>query len=315
MRMSLVIPVYKNEENIAALVEALDQLSSALQDRLEVVFVVDGSPDRSFELLSSLLPRARFPSQLASLSRNFGSFAAIRAGLAMARGDNCAVMAADLQEPPELIHQFDEMLRSGQWDVVVGTRAAREDPLGKRLSSALFWSTYRRLVQKEMPSGGIDCFGCNSRFKEHLLQLPEQNSTLVGLVIWMGYRRAEVPYVRRARQAGKSAWSLRKRVRYLLDSVFSFSDLPIRMLTIFGTLGMAISAALGIFVFICRLTGKINVPGYAGVVLAVTFFGGLNALGLGIIGEYTWRILENTRRRPMFLLDKTLEFGGSRHGA
>jgi glycosyltransferase involved in cell wall biosynthesis len=305
---TVVVPVFRNEGSIADLLVALEALNRGMGNDLEAVLVVDGSPDRSLELLCDALPRCGFRAQVLALSRNFGSFPAITAGLAAARGDTFGVMAADLQEPPELMLEFRERLRSGTCDVVVGTRTGRGDPPTARLASAAFWWLYRRLVQPEVPPGGVDVFGCNAAFREHLLALRERNATLVGLVFWLGFRRAEVPYVRRARRHGRSAWSLRRRVRYLLDSGFAFSDLPVRLMSLAGILGMSLAAILAVVVLVARLRGNIPVPGYAATVLTVMFFGGLNSLGIGLLGEYVWRTFENSKGRPSYVVAARHEF-------
>ena len=300
--LSLIVPVYRNEANIPELLDALAALNSTMGGEFEAVLVVDGSPDRCLELLGNALPKASFSSQLIALSRNFGSFAAIRAGLAAARGELLAVMAADLQEPPDLILTFHEKLLSREYDVIVGTREGRADPLGKRLASALFWACYRALVQREVPRGGVDVFACTREFRDQLLALPERNTTLVGLVFWLGFRRGEVRYTRQERRHGKSAWSVRRRVRYLLDSAFAFSDLPVKLMVAVGALGIVLSVVLALAVVYAKLTGHIRVPGYAATVLTVMFFGGLNSLGFGLLGEYIWRTFENTKGRPGYVV-------------
>ena len=308
--LSLVVPVYRSEESIPDLLGAVEELNRRLNGEFEAVFVVDGSPDRSRDLLTERLPPASFKSQLLVLSRNFGSFAAIRAGLAAGRGELFAVMAADLQEPPELVVSFREALGSGQYDVAVGCRESRADTFGSRLFSALFWGLYRAIVQREVPRGGVDVFGCTRRFRDEILALEEGNSTLVGLIFWLGFRRAEIRYARQPRKHGTSAWSFRRKVRYLLDSCFAFSDLPIRLLSLAGISGMLLAVVFGLVVLAARLGGRIEVPGYAATVLAVMFFGGLNSLGLGILGEYLWRTFENTKRRPGHVVFSRAEFPG-----
>jgi glycosyltransferase involved in cell wall biosynthesis len=300
--ISLVIPVYRNAANIEALLQALDGLHRELRDDLEVVFVVDGSPDDSYLRLAAGLPKARFRSQLLLLSRNFGSFSAIRAGLAAGQGDFFAVMAADLQEPPDLILQFAKLLREGACDVAVGRRTGRADPLGARVSSALFWGVFRRFIQRGIPAGGVDVFGCTRAVRDQLLRLGENNSSLVGLLFWVGFRRAEVPYARQERQAGRSSWSFRKKLRYLMDSIFAFSDLPIRGLLSLGVFGLFLSAGFALAVLALKIEGNIPVPGYAATVLVVTFFGALNCFGLGVIGGYVWRTFENTKGRPNYIV-------------
>jgi glycosyltransferase involved in cell wall biosynthesis len=298
---SLVIPVYKNEGNIDELLPALDDLYERLDRKLEVVFVVDGSPDRSAELLAQQLPQARFPAELVSLSRNFGSFAAVRMGLSVARGPYFACMAADLQEPPELIVEFFETLAREPYDVVVGMRSQRHDPPASRWLAETYWSVYRRAIQSDMPVGGCDVFACNQAVRKALLECGESNSTLVGLLVWLGFRRKEVPYVRRARRIGTSAWTFRGKLRYMLDSMFAFSDLPIWLLTVVGAGGMALSVVVSIAVLVSWAIGNIPIVGYVPVILAVLFSMFLQMLSLGLLGGYVWRAFENTKRRPLFV--------------
>lgn len=295
---SLVVPIYRNEEFIPKLIQRCSWLQTNLKEPLEVVFVVDGSPDRSFELLKDSLKSATFHFQLARLSKNFGSFAAIRKGLEMATGDYYAVMAADLQEPKELFLKLFETVRSDNFDIVLGTRGLRSDPLFSRLSSNLFWAVYRRLIEPEMPRGGVDVFACNRLFREHLIAFKESHSSLMGLIFWMGFRRKLIAYDRNTREFGKSAWTLSKKIRYMLDSIFSFIDLPIQILVCFGLIGIVLSVGLGGVILMAKFFGTIHVPGYAATAMLILFFASLNSLGLGIIGVYVWRAFENTKARP-----------------
>ena len=306
--LSLIVPVFRSEAFIPELIAVATELNRELGN-LEVVFVDDGSPDRSRERLMALLPSAPFKSQLIILSRNFGSFAAIRAGLAAGTGELFAVMSADLQEPPTAIAEFFRVLRTGEYDVVVGTRDRRNDPLPTRVASAIFWWFYRTLVQREIPAGGVDMFGCTRAFRDRVLALPERNSTLVGLIFWLGFRRTEVRYARQARRYGTSGWSLSRKIKYLLDSAFAFSDLPIRLLSLAGLIGMSVSIVLASIVVVMKLTGRVPVPGYSATVLTVMFFGGLNSFGIGILGEYLWRSFENTKRRPEYVVARTTRYG------
>lgn len=309
MKYSLVVPVYCNEASIPELVAAIGRLDRALDHALEAVFVVDGSPDRSFERLDAALPASGLTARLIALARNFGSFSAVREGLAAASGDYMAVMAADLQEPEDLIIEFFRSLAREPVDVALGVRTGRDDPLATRIASTAFWWLYRRFVQPEIPPGGIDVFACNRAFRDHLLRLHESNTSLVGQILWLGFRRKLVPYRRLPRRHGKSAWSFSRKLKYLLDSLFAFSDLPIRALTWAGVAGLAISVVLALVVFIAKFTGAISVPGYAATVLTVIFFAALNSFGLGIIGSYTWRAYENTKGRPQAIVLCAKSFG------
>lgn len=308
---SLVVPVYGNEASIGELLEAITGLSRRLPQPLEAVFVVDGSPDRSYALLRDALPRMPFRAQLLVHSRNFGAFAAIRSGLATARGDDVAVMAADLQEPIELIERFYDVLAHDEADVVVGTRVARADPFLSRVASTMFWWLYRRLVLPQVPPGGVDVFACNRAFRTELLALGEANTSLVGQLFWIGMRRAVLPYERLARRHGRSGWSFSRKLKYLMDSVFAFSDLPVRLLILAGGLGLGASLLLGSVVVVARLLGYVTVPGYAMTMLTLSFFGGLNMFGLGLIGAYVWRAYENTKQRPLAIVQHAHDYTGT----
>lgn len=307
--LSLIVPVYRNEENLPRLLPALEALADRLPEPLEVVFVVDGSPDGSLRMLREQLPTWRIRSQLVELSRNFGSFAAITAGLHQGSGDRFAVMAADLQEPPDLVVSFQALMASGEADVVFGYRQSRTDPWWSRLSSESFWALYRRYVVPDMPRGGIDIFGCTKQVRDHVIALKEQNTNLVALLLWTGFRRGFVPYQRLARLEGRSAWTFGRKLRYALDSIFSFTDLPIRALLFLGTAATAISIVASLIVVVSWLMGLIPVLGYTPLILAVMGFGGLTALGLGIVGEYLWLALQNTRSRPTFIVRSVERFG------
>jgi len=299
IKYSLIIPVYKNEGSIDRLIDRLTKLNRSLSNELEVVFVVDGSPDQSLARLRDLLDGLEFSAQLLAHSRNFGSFPAIRSGLEAARGEYFAVMAADLQEPPELVLSFYDSLSKDECDIAIGARGKRNDPFISRMFSALFWWLYRRLVVKEIPRGGFDMFGCNLVFREQLLRLEESRSSLLALVYWLGFRRKTFTYDRLERLEGKSAFTFARKFNWMLDSVFAFTDLPIRLLVVIGSIGCLLSFGLGSIVIIAKLAGLIPVPGYAATMMVVLFFGMLNILGIGLVGTYSWRTYENSKRRPI----------------
>lgn len=295
---SVVVPVYGNEDGIPDLLAALRYLDEHVAG-LEAVLVVDGSPDQSFDLLRESLPAQPFASQLLAHSRNFGAFPAVRTGLQVARGRTVAVMAADLQEPPELIVEFFQRLDEGDTDVVVGVRASRDhDGLLTRLTSRAYWRLYRRFVVADVPEGGVDVFACKDVVRDALLDLSETNSSLVAQLFWVGFRRDEVRYDRRAREHGQSAWSTRRRLRYMADSIFAFSDLPILLLLWAGIIGLCVSTGVAAVTLVARLLGAINAPGFATIVLLVSFLFSLLITTQGIIGMYLWRAFENTKGKP-----------------
>jgi len=310
---SIVVPVYRNADSLPELVAALEGVAAEARTRfaqaIEVLFVIDGSPDDSAAVLERLLPQAGFRSRLIRHSRNFGSFAAIRTGLAAGSGEYFGMIAADLQEPPGLLLAFLEQFIADRADIVVGVRASRDDPLLSKLSAGLFWRLSRRLVIRELPPGGIDLFACNRLVRDQLVQLGEAHSSLVGLVYWVGFRRVEVSYHRQARRHGRSGWTWRKKVDYMLDTVFAFTDIPIRILSAIGLLGTLVVSLLGVITIVARLLGLITVPGYAQTLLTVMFFGALNTLGIGLVGHYAWRTYENTKQRPSAIVRDSRSFG------
>jgi glycosyltransferase involved in cell wall biosynthesis len=309
--LSLVIPVYRNETSLPRLLQEVGELAAKLPGGLEVVFVVDGSPDDSLRVLRERLPGWGVKSRLVELSRNFGAFAAIAAGLGEGTGDYFAVMAADLQEPPELVLSFQRLMAEGKADIVLGERQRRDDPWMTSVASRSFWKFFRRFVMPDMPVGGVDVFGCTRAVRDRLVAMREVNTSLVGLLLWLGYRRATVPYDRRAREEGKSGWTVQKKWRYALDSVFSFSDLPIRVLLILGGIATVGAVIADVVILVCWLMGLIPVLGYTPLMLTITTFGGLTALGLGIVGQYLWLALQNTRNRPSYVVRSVEEFRNS----
>ncbi len=311
-RLALVIPVYRNEANLDRLLTEAAALDARMPVAMETVFVVDGSPDRCAGILAARLPALPFQSRLVTLSRNFGSFAAITAGLEAADADFYAVLAADLQEPPDLIEQFAGVLASGRADVVMGSRLTRSDPLLSRLASSVFWGFYRAVVIPDMPPGGVDIFACTRQVRDHLLSLEERNTNLVALLFWLGFRREFIGYHRAPRTEGRSAWTLSKKLRYAADSIVNFTDLPIRLLLYVGGAGIVIAAVWAAILVTLWWQGRIPVPGYTPIVLAIVFFGALTSFALGVIGQYLWISLNNTRRRPRYIVAGQREFSGKR---
>lgn len=307
---SLIVPLYKNEESISELLDAVEVLNGMLRGRLEAVIVVDGSPDRSYEVLKCALPARPFRSKLMRHSRNFGSFAAIRTGLTAATGPYFATMAADLQEPRELAAEFFAALERDECDVALGVRTEREDPWFSRIASAMFWRMYRKWIQPEMPPGGFDAFGCNTMVRDALVRTTEANSTLVGLLIWIGFRRKLVPYKRLARRHGTSAWSIRRKLVYMFDSAYAFSAIPVTLLLGTGLAGVAGSTVISAIEFTQWYFGDTEVKGYTPLILAISFSTSLILFGLGVVGGYVWRTFENTKGRPQSLLYTNEVFEG-----
>lgn len=295
---TVIVPVYGNRDTLPDLVERLAKLQSSLDAGLEVVFVVDGSPDDSYAVLRELLDEGHLRGQLITHSRNFGSYAAIRTGLAAARGDYIAIMAADLQEPPELAAQFFALLSSGEYDIGVGARTGRNDPARSSVMARTFWRGYRRFVMPDIPNGGVDIFACTRQVASRLASMHEANTSMVSQLFWLGFRRVEVPYERQPRPSGRSHWSFRSKVSYMIDSVFAFTNLPITLLIFIGCLGLIGSTLAAAVVVTAWATGQITVPGYTALMLVVLLMGTALLTGLGVVGSYVWRTYENSKVRP-----------------
>lgn len=299
---SLIIPVYRNEESISDLVTVIKEFSSNYSKKFETVFVIDGSPDNSYLKLKECLKNKLFNYQIINHSRNFGSFAAIRTGMAHAKGEYLSVMAADLQEPISLSKDFFSKLERNECDIAFGKRIERDDPFFSMLFSNIFWFIYKKLIQKDIPTGGVDVFACSRQVSQTILKFNESNSSLLGILFWVGYRRSFVEYKRAKREKGSSAWSFSRKITYLLDSCFSFSNLPVQLLMYVGFFGVFLSLFLSISIILAKFFGDINVPGYTATAMIILFFAGLNSFGLGLIGNYIWRAYENTKNRPLTII-------------
>ena len=305
--VSIVVPVYKNEGSIDQLLHRINEISAAVSGMVEAVFVVDGSPDKSLDTLRSRLPMAGFDAKVLLLSRNFGAFSAIRAGLREARGDATVVMAADLQEPTSLITNMLGIVQRDEADVAVGVRQSRKDGVVSRTLSAVFWKIFNRVSSLELPRGGVDIFALSRSARETLNTFEESSTSLIGLIYWMGFRRQEVPYHRVERRVGKSSWSLQKRINYAKDSVTAFSEFPLTVFLWSGAVGAIVSlvfALIGAFQYIFTSDHQSQREVTA---IGLLFVASYLMAGLGVLGTYLWRIADNVRKRPDSITWKTWE--------
>jgi polyisoprenyl-phosphate glycosyltransferase len=304
--VSVVVPVYYNSSTLEALLTRLRAVAEQmLPDAFEFVFVDDGSGDDSYDVLrreSKLDDRVR----AIRLSRNFGSNAAILAGLTYARGDCVVVLAADLQDPPELIPDLVAAWRDGA-EVVVAARRSRDDPFLSRILAGVFNRLFRRLVFRDFPAGGFDFLLLSKRVAGVLVSMGERNSYIYGQAFWVGYRRRVIEYDRAPRAEGRSRWTFAKRAKYFVDAFTSFSYLPIRAASLLGFLLALAGFAYAAVLIVLRLTGVISdAPGFAALAVLVLVASGVQLIVIGMIGEYLWRVLEESRRRPPFLVESAV---------
>ena len=306
-KLSIVVPVYFNEPNLPDTIPQLLALEPQLPGgmELELVFVDDGSGDRSLELLRDYQSRTPDKITVVKLTRNFGSMSAILAGLKASTGDCVGMIAADLQDPPELFVEMAEHWLRGS-KAALAVRSDREESWSQKAFANTYYALIRRFALPDYPEGGFDFFLIDRQVVNDLLEIREKNTNLMSLIFWLGYRPVMIPYVRRARRAGKSRWTLSKKIKLFIDSFASFSYVPIRALSATGFL-----VALGAFLYAGivlyqRLMHNIPVQGYAPIVILLALFSGIQMLMIGVLGEYLWRALDETRRRPPFVVDEVL---------
>jgi dolichol-phosphate mannosyltransferase len=304
MTFSIVIPVYCNEPSLAALYDRLAENAAQHPDVThEIIFVDDGSDDGSFERLQALAA-ADARVRVLRLSRNFGSHNACLAGLSVARGDCVAIIAADLQEPPDLPWRM-----LAQWTpatpIVLAARRSRDEEPTKVAFARLYYAIMRRLAFPHMPAGGFDCFLVDRRVRDHIIALNETNGPLTGLVLWTGFTFAQVEYDRLVRPHGRSRWTLAKRVKLLIDSVVAFSYAPVRAMSAIGVLLGLAGFLYAAVVVVNKLTLGIEVSGWSSLMATFLVVSGVQLIALGVLGEYVWRTLDATRRRPNFIIAET----------
>ena len=302
--ISIVIPVYFNEPNLPDTIPQLLALEEKLNGyKLELIFVDDGSKDQSMEILLDY--QKRFPTQIkvVKLTRNFGTMAALQAGLTVATGDCIGVIAADLQDPPEL---FLEMTRHWERGVkaIFAVRSDREESVFQKAFSNLYYALIKRFAVSGYPTGGFDFFLVDRQVIAEVNKIKEKNTNLMTLVFWLGYQAVFIPYVRRKRTKGKSRWTFGKKIKLFVDTFVSFSYFPIRLFSFLGIIYAVISFSYGAFIFFSWLSYGIEVQGWVPMMLVLTFTAGLQMTLLGILGEYLWRTLDEARGRPLFVIDE-----------
>jgi dolichol-phosphate mannosyltransferase len=305
---SVVVPVYHNATSLAALLAELQDLARQnIDDRFEFVFVDDGSQDNSFETLQTLLQQE--PSmRIVKLSRNFGSNTAILAGLAQAYGEAIAVIAADLQDPPELIHDMLAQWRQGR-KVVLAARKKRDDPGMTSLTADVFYRLFKRFAIKSMPERGFDFFLIDRQVCDLIKGIQENNAYLMGLILWLGFDPAVLYYDRRQRekQYGRSMWTYAKKLKYFIDSFVAFSYMPLRAASLIGIALSVLGLCYAGVVVLARLFLGIEAEGWASLMVVLLVVSGVQMTMIGILGEYMWRNLDETRRRPRFVVERVVE--------
>lgn len=304
---SIVVPVYQNETNLDDTVPKLLSLQESLPHyNLELVFVDDGSTDSSYNILSKYFDLYQDKIKVVKLTKNFGQNYAIYCGLSNASGDCVGIISADLQDPHEL---FIEMI--ARWEkgtkLVIAEREKREEDAGQTFISNLYWQMIRKYAIKNYPVGGFDFCLVDRQIIADVNRINEKNSHILALVFSLGYPYEIIHYTRKKRSHGKSQWTLSKKIKLFIDMFVAFSYVPIRTISFLGLIISFLSLIYALFMALNWIVFGNPYTGWTTIVVLLSSIGGLILLTLGIIGEYLWRILDEVRKRPSYVIDKILE--------
>jgi len=308
--LSVVVPVFNETDVIEAFYERMKKVSDSLDKIIcEVIFIDDGSFDDSYQKLVKLAEQDENV-RVVKFSRNFGHQVAITAGINMAQGEAVVVIDADLQDPPELINEFIAQWEQG-YDVVYGVRRKRKgESRMKLITAALFYRLIKRLIKIEIPLDTGDFRLMSRRVVEEFKIMKEKDRFVRGLVSWIGYRQTGVYYDRDERYAGETKYPYSKMIKFALDGITSFSSLPLRLATWLGYITSFIAFLYACSVFLQKALGY-TVQGWATIMVGMLFLGGVQLICLGIIGEYIGRIFNETKQRPMYVIEHVLGMEGA----
>lgn len=305
-KLSVIIPCYFNEENIAETKKVLLENEKNFPENLsfEYILIDDGSKDGTLNELIKF--REEFPEKVKviKLSGNFGSYNAILAGMNYATGDCNIILVADLQDPPELVPKMYEYWEKGI-KLVIANRQDREDSIIQRLLSNTYHLLIRKLALQGIPKGGYDLVLFDKKLRDEVVKINEKNTNQIYLLSWLKYDYVNIPYTRKKREIGKSRWTLSKKVKLFIDSFVSFSFFPIRLISVTGLILGLISFCYGLFVIYAKISGLVPLQGWTAIMVVLLFVSSFQMIALGIIGEYVWRTMDATRSRPNFIVEET----------
>ena len=304
-KLSIIVPVYFNEDTLMDLYEDMKAKILGELGDYEIIFVDDGSGDRSWQIMGEIR-KLDSHVRLVKLSRNFGEHAALLAGLSVCTGDCAVTKQADLQEDSTLILEMYERWKQGN-KVVLAVRRSRDESKVKIFFANLYYSLVRKFVNKNMPVGGCDCYLIDRKVIEVLERLDEKNSSLTLQVLWAGFRTDMVYFDRKDREKGVSRWTFAKKFKLVLDSMMSFSYMPIRFMTYVGIIFDLLAVVMFISVIVEYFTVGTPIAGWPSLMCVVLCSSGLILLMMGILGEYIWRTLDAARTRPPFIIDELKE--------
>jgi glycosyltransferase involved in cell wall biosynthesis len=302
---SIIIPVYFNEIVVSITTDVIYKEVLTKMENLdcEIIFVDDGSEDDSFHELVKLQQRYPAIIKVVKLTRNFGQVNAIMAGLSLASGKCAVIMSADNQDPAELIIDMLDAFFNEHFDIVICSRKGRDESFLRKWTSNVFYYIMRKISFANMPSGGFDYVLLSRRVFKIILRNQETNLFFQGQILWTGFKTKFIEYHRRKREIGKSRWTFEKKLTYLIDGVMGYSFLPIRVISVIGIIIAFLGFIYALIIFAIRIFWGLPVEGFAPLMITILVIGGLQMIMLGIIGEYLWRVLAQTRNRDPYIIE------------
>lgn len=309
---SIIIPVYCNENSLEDLYDTIkkDVIFENPELKAEIIFIDDGSTDNSFNKLLELKKnniKDNIQITIIKLTRNFGQIFAIQSGYLHSKGECIINIAADLQDPPEIVNKMLYHHYYDNYNIVVAVRNSRQESLFRRITSKIFYSMINRLSFRNMPPAGFDIVLIDDTVKKYVLALDESDPFWQGQILWPGYKSKFIYYERKKRKLGKSKWTMMKKIKYLIDGIMGYSFFPIRMISLMGFLISLSGFIYTFYIIVLKFSSQDLIYGWAPLMIVILVLGGFQMLMLGIIGEYLWRILSQVRNRPKFIIEKIIE--------
>ena len=302
----VIVPLYKSELHVLQVIQYINKLNSLVQGGVSATFVVDGR-DSDYSAIAAKINEIQTEYKIIRLTKNFGVGPAIHAALSNSSKCVSSAFGSDLQEPMQLFVDFFETTITLESDVAIGYRIERNDPVVSLFFSKMYWWINRKWIHPESPKGGLDVFAMNKKVRNEFVKLRELNTNFTSQLLWIGYKVKWFGFERLERGIGKSTWTLRRKMKLFADSVYGFTSKPISLITWMGFLSSGFFLLLGVATFLAKLTGNIEVPGYAMIVLLLSFGQSITIFSLGILGGYIYRIFDNATNRPNFVIDSIYE--------
>jgi dolichol-phosphate mannosyltransferase len=304
--VTVIIPIFNEYEGIPYLVDSLNQFFGQHSDlNAEVIFVNDGSRDNSVERLKSMEHKT-YKAKVISFSRNFGSHAALRAGISHASGDYICFNYADLQDPLELVIRMKELMEQGN-DIIWAQRESTKVPWGEKMFSKFYAYLMKKFAMKNFPEKGFDIVMFNKKVAAEVNKNVEANSSIFLQILGLGFRQTSISYKKRERQTGVSKWTLSKKIKLFIDSFVAFSYAPIRFVTIIGISFFIIGALWAVYIIVRKIVFNDLAAGWPATLSVLMIGFGVTNISLGIIAEYLWRTLDASRKRQVFIIDEIKE--------